>query len=137
MRTLSGNQYLTLASTFHGLHAIAKQLSPVTAQSSSKQKQNKGGKTKKAVELFSVGDGGIELLEADTFRLQCYSAPTGTKFFLIFSPDQQNVAALLKTVYELYADYVMKNPFYEVEMPIHCDLFSVNLDKVVTETSKQ
>lgn len=29
----------------------------------------------------------------------------------------------LHQIYELYVDYVLKNPFYEMEMPIKCDLF--------------
>lgn len=38
---------------------------------------------------------------------------------------------LLKHVYELYTDYVLKNPFYEMEMPIRCELFDINLAQAV------
>ena len=31
------------------------------------------------------------------------------------------------SVYELYGDYVLKNPFYEIEMPIRCELFDYHL----------
>ncbi len=34
---------------------------------------------------------------------------------------------MLCRVYELYTDYVLKNPFYEMEMPIRCELFDTNL----------
>jgi len=34
-------------------------------------------------------------------------------------------------VYELYADYVLKNPFYEAEMPIRCEAFDVQLAAAV------
>jgi hypothetical protein len=104
-----GNQYLTLGSTFHGLHAISAQISPFR------------------------GCTGIELLETDNFKLYCFAPPTGTKFFILADLQQQNLDQLSKTVYELYADYVMKNPFYEVEMPIHCDLFIIYLDKKMDE----
>ena len=30
---------------------------------------------------------------------------------------------MLKEVYVLYSDFVLKNPFYENDMPIHCDKF--------------
>ena len=73
----------------------------------------------------------IELLEADTFDLHCYQTPTGTKFFSVVSPGTQGVPAFLKTVYELYADYALKNPFYEVEMPIRCNLFDEHLASAV------
>ncbi|KAK8283493.1 hypothetical protein V6Z11_D08G093800 [Gossypium hirsutum] len=65
----------------------------------------------------TIGCSEIELLEADTFDLYCFQSLTGTKFFV----------ALLKVVYELYTDYVLKNPFYETKMPIRCELFDINL----------
>lgn len=34
---------------------------------------------------------------------------------------------VLRRIYELYSDYVLKNPFYALEMPIRCDLFVDNL----------
>lgn len=34
-------------------------------------------------------------------------------------------------VYELYADYVMKNPFYSLEMPVRCDGFDRGLATVL------
>jgi hypothetical protein len=90
----SGNQYLVLASTFHGLHVIGSNLSPIR------------------------GGTGIELLEADTFKLYCYAAPTGTKFFFLLDLTQQNLEELSRIIYDLYVDFVMKNPFYELEQPI-------------------
>ena len=38
---------------------------------------------------------------------------------------------LLKAIYELYTDFVLKNPFYEMEMPIRCELFDLNLAQVI------
>ena len=34
-------------------------------------------------------------------------------------------------VYDLYTDYVLKNPFYEMEMPVRCELFDVNLGHAI------
>eukprot|EP01080_Neovahlkampfia_damariscottae_P007513 gene7513-11837_t len=53
---------------------------------------------------------GIEVIETDTFKLQCYTAPTATKFFLIADPNASSLGITLKNIYNLYADYVMKNP---------------------------
>lgn len=100
---LDTNDSLRLASTWHGLHAIAMQLSPVP------------------------GGGGIELLEAETFDLHCFQTLTGTKFFTATEPGAQGVPLLLRQIYDLYGDYVLKNPFYEIEMPIRCELFDVHL----------
>lgn len=43
--------------------------------------------------------------------------------------------ALLQSIYELYSDYVVKNPFYEIDMPIRCDLFNCNLDKLMVKAN--
>lgn len=50
---LSQNDYLVLAGTFHGIHAIAARISP-TGQSS-----------------------GIEVIEAESFKMVCLQSPTG------------------------------------------------------------
>ena len=73
------------------------------------------------------GCSGIELLEADTFDLHCFQAETGTKFFATAPPGSPAVAQLLRRAYALYADYALKNPFYEPEMPIRCELFDRHL----------
>lgn len=104
MSGLNLNDTLRLASIWHSLHAIASQLSPVP------------------------GCTGIELLLADTFDLHCFQTLTGTKFLLVAEPNTPDVPDLLQTtVYSLYNDYVLKNPFYEVEMPVRCELFDLNL----------
>lgn len=40
-------------------------------------------------------------------------------------------------VYDLYTDYVLKNPFYEVEMPVRCELFDVNLFQTIGAVHKR
>ncbi|KAL9320133.1 hypothetical protein ACSQ67_011972 [Phaseolus vulgaris] len=101
------NDSLRVASLWHSMHAISQQLSPVS------------------------GCLGIELLQADTFDLHCFQSLTGTKFFVVCEPGAQHMENLLKFVYELYTDYVLKNPFYEMEMPIRCELFDINLTQAV------
>lgn len=43
---------------------------------------------------------------------------TGVKFIVVADNKQPKVEELLKRIYELYADYVLKNPFYSLDMPI-------------------
>eukprot|EP00164_Ancoracysta_twista_P007891 GFYU01011293.1.p1 GENE.GFYU01011293.1~~GFYU01011293.1.p1 ORF type:complete len:138 (-),score=16.74 GFYU01011293.1:124-537(-) len=110
--SVTTNDYLRLASTFDSIYAIASNISPVP------------------------GSSGIQLLEADTFKLHCFHTVTGLKFFVLADPTAKNVDSALQTIYQLYTDYVLKNPFYTVEMPIRCDLFDQQLDrlfKVATE----
>lgn len=84
---------------------------------------------------------GIKTLEAENFRLDCYETLTKVKFVVISdlslgSPSTiANKQEFLKKIYELYADYVMKNPFYTLNMPINsdnCSLFKTNLELNLT-----
>lgn len=70
---------------------------------------------------------GIEVLETTLFRLTCFQTVTGTKFLLFTDPLMPNVDVVLRGVYERYADYVMKNPFYSLEMPVRCEAFDRHL----------
>jgi hypothetical protein len=118
---------------FYPLFAIASQLSP---------------------ELKS---SGIEVLEADTFKLHCFqtltgiifvcefydlffvnvsSVNSGIKFLIVAEPKQMNVEHLLRRVYELYADFALKNPFYSLEMPIRCEQFESNLQLLLEQQEK-
>ncbi|KAI9876241.1 MAG: hypothetical protein M1830_006955 [Pleopsidium flavum] len=113
LNKLSVNDYLVLAGTFHGVHAITKSLTPTSLCLSPSAKT------------------GIEVLETQTFRVTCFQTLTGTKFLLFTEPHQPNVDVIIRKVYELYADYVMKNPFYQVEMPIRCEAWDRHLGAYV------
>jgi len=106
---MTTNEKMFLGSMFYPLYAIASQISP---------------------ELHS---SGIQVLEAETFKLHCLQTLTGVKFIVICDPRLQGMETILRKIYELYADYVLKNPFYSLEMPIRCDLFNDNL-KLLLET---
>ena len=71
------------------------------------------------------------MLDTANFRLQCFQTATGTKFLLITEPQQPNTEILLKRIYEIYCDYVMKNPFYTTEMPIRSEKFERALEGFV------
>src|SRR4051794_28751029 len=61
---------------------------------------------------------GLEVLETENFRMQCFNTMTGSKFLLFTDSTQTNVDVTIRRIYDLYSDYVMKNPFYSLEMPI-------------------
>ncbi|KAL3467315.1 Longin-like domain-containing protein [Aspergillus heterothallicus] len=169
---LSTNDYLVLAGTFHGIHAITRSitpkipnltlpttgsstptpssathassastntvLSPSSTSLSTSQTPTPTATTPAAAASHlsastssypnpSLPVTGLETLETDKFRLTCFQTLTGTKFLLFTDPAMPNVDAVMKTVYELYADYVMKNPFYQMEMPVRCEGFDRGL----------
>jgi len=82
------------------------------------------------------GSSGIKELETDTFKLHCNQTVTGVKFIVISDRNQQGVGQLLDKVYELYADFALKNPFYSLEMPIRADLFEEHLQVAIDQIEK-
>ena len=106
------NEKIVLASMFYPLYALAVQLSP------------------------ERGSSGIRELETETFRLCCSQTLTGVKFLVVADPKQAGVDQLLDKIYELYADYALKNPFYSLEMPIRADLFDSNLQQAIDQIER-
>lgn len=108
------------------MHAITKQLCPAFPTP-----PPAAGAAGLALSPFSSRPSGIEVLESTHFRIQCFQTLTGTKFLLFTEPLQPNIDTMIRKIYELYADFVMKNPFYTVEMPIRCEKFDRALDGFV------
>jgi len=104
---LSSNEYLVLAGTLHSIHAITSRLSPVGKSS------------------------GVQIIEAETFKVNIYLTPTGTKFVLITSLTDTTGDAALQRIYESYADFVMKNPFHTPEMPIRTEKFDIKVAEII------
>lgn len=55
---------------------------------------------------------------------------------IVAEPTQIGMDVLLKRIYELYADYALKNPFYSLEMPIRCELFDTSLQNLLEQIEK-
>lgn len=109
---LTTNEKIFQASMFYPLYALACQLSPEQRSS------------------------GIEILEADNFRMNCFQTLTGVKFMVISDTKQGGIDGLLHRVYEIYSDYALKNPFYSLEMPIRCELFDEYLKSALEQAEK-
>lgn len=110
LQKLDSNDYLILAGTFHGIHAISRSINPAPELPRTPGER-------------AATTTGIESLESSHFRLTCFQTRTGVKFLLFTSPEQPNADVVVRRCYELYADYVVKNPFYSLEMPIRVDKF--------------
>ncbi|KAF8484341.1 Sybindin-like protein [Gautieria morchelliformis] len=104
---LTSNEYLVIAGTLHGIHAITSRLSPTGASS------------------------GARVIEAETFKLTIFLTATGTKFVLLTSLNDHSADSILQKVYEIYADAVMKNPFQTPEMPIRSEGFDVRINTLL------
>ncbi|OQE13527.1 hypothetical protein PENFLA_c046G06969 [Penicillium flavigenum] len=134
LRNLSTNDYLVLAGTFHGVHAITRSITPKIpiSQPAPSPATSSTGITAPAASGYSypnpgVPVSGLDYLETDKFRMTCFQTLTGTKFLLFTDPLTGSVDTIIQKIYELYADYVMKNPFYQIEMPVRCEAFDRHL----------
>ena len=97
---LTTNEKIVLSSMFHSLYAIA-------ALQIGQRKDQK------------MKSSGIECIETNNFRLNCFQTMTGVKFLIVSDLTvPANKDLLLKKIYELYTDYALKNPFYSLDMPI-------------------
>ncbi|KAJ2698569.1 hypothetical protein FB645_005595 [Coemansia sp. IMI 203386] len=110
---LSSNEALTLAGTFHGIHVLASRISPAT----------KGN--------YSAKDSGIQTIDTKNFRIHCYQTPTGIKFMAASDLLETKLTDILVKMYGLYSDYALKNPFYNLEMPIRSEMFDSRLVQLV------
>ncbi|OPB41925.1 TRAPP complex component Trs23 [Trichoderma guizhouense] len=131
LNKISTNDYLVLAGTFHGVHAITARLNPVkpVATPPAPGTNDPPGRPEPS--------SGLEVLETENFRMQCFNTLTGTKFLLFTETTQTNVDVTIKKIYDLYADYVMKNPFYSLEMPVRCDIFDRKLLSYIREINNR
>lgn len=118
---MSANEKIILASTFHGISGIAAQLTPAQLCGRSP--------------LDFIRPRGITAVEAQKFKLYCFNTPTGLKFLLIVTPNlaPQTAENLCKKTYELFCDYVLKNPFYDTDMPVRCAAFEKEIKKLFAD----
>ncbi|TWU77895.1 hypothetical protein ED733_004760 [Metarhizium rileyi] len=129
LHKISTNDYLVLAGTFHGIHAITARLNPITPITPHPGVHGIANRPEPS--------SGLEVLETENFRLQCFNTMTGLKFLLFTDSTQANVDVTLRRIYDLYSDYVMKNPFYSLEMPIRCDIFDRKLLSYIREINNR
>ncbi|KAJ2790484.1 hypothetical protein H4R20_007009 [Coemansia guatemalensis] len=111
---LTSNEALIFAGTFHGIHALASRISP-------------------ALKGSAARDLGIQTIDTKGFRLHCFQTPTGIKFIAVADLMHASLADVLSKAYRLYCDYALKNPFYNLEMPIRSDMFDAMLLELVQE----
>jgi hypothetical protein len=106
------NAVLVLGSTLHSLHAISVAVSPTPKSS------------------------GFTEIECTTWKLNCLQTITGLKFIVFTDNGHQKAFELLNQIYALYADYVLKNPFYTLDMPVanSCQKFVLEVAALIEKT---
>ncbi|XP_006644226.3 trafficking protein particle complex subunit 1 isoform X2 [Oryza brachyantha] len=69
--------------------------------------------------------------KTNTYKLNFLESPSGIKLILITHPRTGDQRDTLKHIYNLYVEYVVKNPLYAPGTPIKCELFNKHLDQYV------
>jgi len=68
--------------------------------------------------------------------LRCFQTRTGIKFVITAEPGTPDMDIVLKEIYVLYTECVLKDPFYELEMPIRSDFFIQAVDALIERVDK-
>jgi hypothetical protein len=123
--------------TTPSVHAITTRLNPVKNTGGDRNSTSSSVPGAASIVNRPEPSSGLEVLESENFRLQCFNTMTGTKFLLFTDTTQANVDVTIRRVYEMYADYVMKNPFYQLEMPVRCDMFDRKLLSYIREINNR
>ena len=105
------------------MHAISGKLTPPVATG---VKPSVGVQTT----LAHLTNKGITKMQTTFFTLYCYQSFTGLKFIVATKPGATQVKRRLITVYEKYSDYVCKNAYQQIDMPIRSLLFDQEIDKL-------
>lgn len=78
-----------------------------------------------------------DFLMMEFFRLHCFQSTSGVKFVVVGVAGMSGaVEGLLRRIYELYADYALKNPFYSMDMPIRCQRFDDAIKNLIEKHDK-
>ena len=101
------NSMLQQGSTFFILSRMAQQVSPVD------------------------NSCGIQSIEFGDYVVECLATQTGLQFICVADQSHQRVRDLLACVYELYADYVAKNPFSLPDQPIKAEKWEQHLEDLM------
>ncbi|XP_054816954.1 uncharacterized protein LOC129316503 isoform X3 [Prosopis cineraria] len=67
----------------------------------------------------------------NTYKLSFMETPSGIKIILVTHPRTGDLRESLKYIYNLYVEYVVKNPLYTPGSPVRSELFNTTLDQYV------
>ncbi|KAJ4794539.1 Trafficking protein particle complex subunit 1 [Rhynchospora pubera] len=121
LRTLDPQQdHKLMFGLLFSLRSFTAKIDPTTAE-----KGNLG------VPLLPGQGCSFYSFKTNTYQLNFMETPSGIKLILITHSRTGDQREALKYIYNLYVEYVVKNPLYVPGTPIQCDLFTKNLDQYV------
>ncbi|XP_066371895.1 uncharacterized protein [Miscanthus floridulus] len=121
LRTLDPTQdHKLMFGLLFSLRSFTAKIDPTTAE-----KGNLG------VPLLPGQGCSFYSFKTNTYKLNLMESPSGIKLILITHPRTGDQRDSLKHIYNLYVEYVVKNPLYAPGTPIKCELFNKHLDQYV------
>ena len=88
--------------------------------------------------LAFIQPKGINRIMTSSFSIYIKETLTGMKLILVVATAFPEPAAmdLLNIIYTSYTDYVLKDPFYALDMPIRCSLFDKAVKQILAIGSR-
>jgi hypothetical protein len=82
---------------------------------------------------LSFENTGIQVIESEFMKIICFQTLTKLKFIFVVNQivTVQDCESMFKRIYDIYSDYVSKNPFYELDMPIRIETFDNEINKLI------
>ena len=80
---------------------------------------------------------GIERISTTNRTIYLKQTLPGLKLMIVVQPHFPAKAAqdILSVIYSNYADYVLKDPFYSIDMPVRCSLFDRAVRQILAISS--
>lgn len=122
LKRQSPNDLLVIASNLHGIHAIASQLTPddTVEVASGRRHCNRSG---------------LRSVHCEEYNIYIDQSVSGLKICAFTAPDvvEEQALRLSDVLYRGYCDYVLKTPFYTMDMPIRVSSFDNLVQRTVAE----
>ncbi|EYC41079.1 hypothetical protein Y032_0583g303 [Ancylostoma ceylanicum] len=84
-------------------------------------------------ERLSSKDGQqlVRYFKTSSYRMNYMETPTGLKMVMNTDPSAVGIPELIRAIYQIYVDTVMKNPLIDTSTQITSDLFATRVDQLV------
>jgi hypothetical protein len=82
---------------------------------------------------LNLENNGIEVIESEFMKLVCFQTLTRLKFIFVIDhvTSVSECEVMFRRIYDIYSDFVSKNPFYELDMPIRIETFETEVSKLL------
>uniref|UniRef100_A0A914CZE1 Trafficking protein particle complex subunit n=1 Tax=Acrobeloides nanus TaxID=290746 RepID=A0A914CZE1_9BILA len=79
----------------------------------------------------SQGTQLVKSYRTSVYKMNYMETPTGLKMVVNTDPDAFEIPELLRSLYQVFVETVLKNPLIEISQEITSEMFHSQLDKIV------